>query len=118
MIARERPYALFIALWWITGAVLFALSAMTVWRAHIGVHHDIHAIIIGLIEAIGAVLFLLPGSVRIGSALLLLALAFALIAHTAAGQFRGDLLVYAAVVAFVAANAARARITVRTNKSL
>jgi uncharacterized membrane protein YhaH (DUF805 family) len=105
MTPRRKPYVLFTALWWLTGAVLFILSAMTVSSAR-GSRHDIHALVVGAIEAVGAVLFLFPSSMRFGSALLLLALGVAFVAHTILGQFRADLLIYAAVVVFVAANGA------------
>lgn len=107
MTPRRKPYVLFTALWWLTGAVLFILSAMTVWSAR-GSRHDIHALVVGAIEAVGAVLFLFPSSMRFGSALLLLALGVAFVVHAILGQFRADLLVYAAVVVFVGSNGASA----------
>jgi hypothetical protein len=62
-------------------------------------------LVIGGLEAIGALLFLIPRSVAAGSSLLLIALSIAFVVHAVGGQFRGDLLVYAAVVGFVATNA-------------
>jgi hypothetical protein len=105
MIAYRKPYALFNGLWWLTGMVLFVLSAETAWFARGSNNHNVHALIVGSIEAVGAVLFLIPRTLGIGSTLLLIALSIAFVVHAAAGQFRADLLVYGAVVGFVAINA-------------
>jgi hypothetical protein len=48
------------------------------------------------------VLFRVPRAMRVGAAGLLGAIATALGVHTALGQWRGDLLVYGAAVAFLA----------------
>ena len=59
------------------------------------------AALIGTIEAVGAVLFLFPRTLRTGGALLLLSIGVALLLHGLGGQFRGDLLIYAAGTWFV-----------------
>jgi uncharacterized membrane protein YphA (DoxX/SURF4 family) len=63
---------------------------------------DLHARLIGSIEAIGALAFLVPRTFRGGAALLLLTLLLAVVLHAARGEWRPDLLVYAAGVLLVA----------------
>ena len=63
---------------------------------------DIHARGIGTVEAVGAAAFLIPATLQLGAALLLLSVLGALVVHAAAGEFRPDLLVYAAGVLLVA----------------
>lgn len=93
----------FLALWLITGLVVLALSVGTVYSALGAARHPApHLAVLGSIEAIGALLFLVPRTVRWGAGGLLATLAAALALHALLGQFRGDLLVYGAVVAFVA----------------
>ena len=55
-----------------------------------------HLVLLGTIEAIGAVLFLLPKCTRVGGAIMLVTFAIALVAHALQRQFPGFLLVYAA----------------------
>jgi hypothetical protein len=62
---------------------------------------DLHARIIGSIEAVGAVAFLIPRTLRFGGALLLLSLVGAVLVHAGLGDWRPDLLVYAAGVVLV-----------------
>jgi hypothetical protein len=62
---------------------------------------DSHVVVLAILEAIGAVLFLLRWTLRGGGMLLLLTIGLALLVHLASGQFRGDLLVYAAGTWFV-----------------
>lgn len=63
--------------------------------------------VLAVVEAIGAALFLFPGTVRPGGLVLLLTLAVALVAHAVARQLRFDLLVYAAGTWLVMAGGAR-----------
>lgn len=93
----------FVAFWWILGGVLLVLSVQTV-RSAIGSaasHSDVHAVLVGSVEAIAAVLFLIPGAMRVGGVGLLLTLAVGFVVHTFRGHFAGPLLVYAAGVVFV-----------------
>jgi hypothetical protein len=60
-----------------------------------------HVAVLGTIETIGAALFLLPRTLRIGGALLLLTIGGVAVLHALAGQFRGDLLIYAVGTWFV-----------------
>jgi len=71
-------------------------------------HHDLHAVILGTVEAIGALLFLLPWTLRVGAALLLLTIAVVAVVHASAGHWRIDLLIYAAGVWLVATHRAQA----------
>ena len=63
---------------------------------------DLHARLIGGVEAVGAVAFLLSRTLRLGASLLLVTILPALLLHTARGEWRPDLLVYAAGVLLVA----------------
>ena len=61
-----------------------------------------HVTALGSVEALGALLFLMPRFLRVGAGLLLVTLTAAIAIHAALGQFPGALLVYAAGVTFVA----------------
>jgi hypothetical protein len=82
------------------------LGLALLWGSvHTAVHHgafDRHARIIGAVEAIGAAAFLVPRALRFGAALLLFTILGGALLHAARGEFRPDLLVYAAGVLFVA----------------
>jgi uncharacterized membrane protein YphA (DoxX/SURF4 family) len=81
---------------------LFVMSVRTVVDATAGPHADLHAILIGGVEAISAVLFLIRGTLRIGAAGLLLALFVAFVMHGIVFKhFRWDLLIYGAAVYYV-----------------
>jgi hypothetical protein len=68
--------------------------------------HAAHLIVLGSFEALAAVLFLFPGTLRMGAAGLLLSCGVAFVAHAAMSQWRADLLVYMAAVLFVALHGA------------
>lgn len=55
-----------------------------------------HVIALGSLEALGALLFLMPRLLRTAAGLLLVTLTAAIAAHAVRGQFPGALLVYAA----------------------
>jgi hypothetical protein len=82
----------------VLGATLFVGSVLTAWN---GGHGDLHIRLLGTVEAVGALLFLFPRTLRPGAWLLLLSIGVALVIHFTMGEWRGDLLVYAAGVAFV-----------------
>jgi uncharacterized membrane protein YphA (DoxX/SURF4 family) len=96
----------FVALWWTAGALLLLWSVQTAERALRGGHHDPHVALLGIVEAVSAALFLFGRTMRIGAAGLLATFAVAFGVHAAGGEFRGDLLLYSAVVLFVAAHGA------------
>jgi hypothetical protein len=91
------------ALRWTLGLVIAAESIFTAWSAypdiHASGHHGLHAwvrLILGSVEAVGAILFLLPGTVLAGGWILLAVFFFAILFHVLQGQFFvGDLLIYA-----------------------
>ena len=90
----------FFLLWWVLGIVLFILSVRTV-RFAVGLHHDPHAVVLGSIEAVAALVFLIPRTMRAGGAALLMVLLLASVFHTLRGEFAGPLLIDAAGVLFV-----------------
>jgi hypothetical protein len=93
----------FYVLWWTVGIVIFYLSATTVHGA-LGRGHDaadLHAMIIGSVEAVAAILFLIPRTIAWGGVGLLATLATAFLIHAHGGHFTAPLLVYAAAVLFV-----------------
>jgi uncharacterized membrane protein YphA (DoxX/SURF4 family) len=96
---NERIRQAFVAFHITLGLALLWGSVHTV--LHLG-PTDFHARVIGTVEAVGAAAFLIPATLRLGAALLLLSVIGALVVHAAAGEFRPDLLVYAAGVLLVA----------------
>ena len=95
---NDRVRQAFVAFHVTLGLALLWASVHTV--LHLG-PTDFHARVIGTMEAVGAAAFLIPATLRLGAALLLLSLLGALIVHAAAGELRPDLLVYAAGVLLV-----------------
>ena len=92
----------FLALWVITGVVLFYGSVMTAREGlRSGGHSGPHLVLLGGVEAAAALIFLVPRAMRWGAAGLLLTIGVAFAVHAAMGQFRGDLVLYAATVTFV-----------------
>ena len=93
----------FLALWHIPGLVLLTGGIETALGALVeGRHGNPHIALLGAIEGAAAALFLIPRAMRIGAAGLVGTIAVAFAVHTALGEFRGDLVVYAAAVLFVA----------------
>jgi uncharacterized membrane protein YphA (DoxX/SURF4 family) len=100
----SREMQSFRILWWTLGIGILVMSVQTVLSAR-GMHsHDeIHAALIGTLEAISAILFLIPKTMRIGAVGLLLTIFIAFAIHTLMHHFRWDLLIYAAAVFYVRA---------------
>jgi hypothetical protein len=71
-----------------------------------GDHSNPHIALLASVEALGAILFLVPRTLRAGGVLLLLTMALAVGVHAMDGQVRADLLVYAAATWFVMAHGA------------
>jgi hypothetical protein len=88
-------------LWWTVGLVLLVGGVQTVEGELKSTHHS-PVVLLAAVEAVSALLFLLPRTMRVGAAGLLLTLAVALVVHLAMRQLRWDLLLYAAAVYFVA----------------
>ena len=65
-------------------------------------HRSVHIALLAGVEALGAVLFLIPRTLRVGAALLLLTIVVAFIAHGVQGHWRWDLAIFAAGTWFVA----------------
>ena len=92
----------FVAFHVVLGVTLLALSLLSL-RAELQEEApSTHFVLVAGAEALGAVMFLLPRTLRIGAVLLALTLLPALVMHATRGQFRGDLLVYLAGVLLVA----------------
>lgn len=93
----------FLALWWVLGCALLALSLRTVASAFEPGHGvNPHMVLVGGIEAAAAVLFLVPKTLRVGAAGLLFAIAIAWLVHAHTQILRWDLAIDAAAVLFVA----------------
>jgi hypothetical protein len=89
----------FIGFHMVLGLALLYASVGTAIHAH---HEgNLHIVLLAAVEAVGAALFLCPRTLRVGGWLLLFALVVALGHHALIGQFRPDLLVYAAGTIFV-----------------
>jgi hypothetical protein len=64
-------------------------------------HAHLHLAIVAGLEGLGAVLFLLPRTLRVGGILLLITILGAWAVHSVRGEWRFDLLIYAAGTWFV-----------------
>ena len=60
-----------------------------------------HLLLLGGIEAVGALLLLVPRAIQAGAVILALTILSALVVHTFRGEIRPDLLIYLAGVALV-----------------
>jgi hypothetical protein len=94
----ERIRRAFVIFHLILGLALLWGSVHTL--LHLG-PTDPHARIVGSVEAVGAVAFLIPRTLRFGGVLLMLSIVGAILVHAGMGDWRPDLLVYAAGVALV-----------------
>ena len=100
---RLRPS--FVLLHVTLGLLLGVGGATTAWAAHHSADpHAAHLVALGAFEAVSALLFLLPRTLRLGAAGLALSCAIALVVHLSMGQWRGDLLLYIVALVFVAAH--------------
>lgn len=89
----------------VLGIGLLVMSLQTLWRV-VGPgagRLDLLVMLIAAVEAVGAFLFLMPGSVRLGAGLLLLVLAVAFVGHVRRGQWHPELIIFASGVWLVAA---------------
>jgi hypothetical protein len=86
-------------------SLLYGSITTAVHGGHnLGGGHDgehLHMLLLGGIEAIGALLLLVPRFVQAGAALLLATIAWAFVIHSFRGEVRPDLLVYLAGVVLV-----------------
>ncbi|MFN2601873.1 MAG: hypothetical protein ABR582_03835 [Gemmatimonadaceae bacterium] len=92
----------FVVFWWTLGAMLLfgSVSTFLQGRSEAG-HLGAHLVLLGGIEGISALLFLIPRTLRLGAIGLLTTILIAVAIHATLGEFRPDLLVYAAGVFFV-----------------
>jgi hypothetical protein len=99
MVPTKIRTSAFHVMWWTTGLLLLYWSFTT----HIRAHHDHsrHVALLSAVEALSAILFLIPRTMRIGAVGLLGTFAIAFSTHAMHGDFRGDLLLYASVVSFI-----------------
>ena len=81
------------------GSVQTLLHALAPANRHRPSHQ--HLALIAAVEAIAAILFVLPGTLRPGALLLVLAIGLAFIAHAIHGEWRPDLAIYATGAWFV-----------------
>ncbi len=109
MIEYRRLRAAFVLLHITLGLMLGIGGATTAWGA--SGPHAMHLAVLGGLEAVAAILFLVPRTVRVGALGLILACGTAFLAHAAMGQWRGDLLVYIAAVFFVAHHGSAYRVS-------
>ena len=91
----------FLALWVVTGAALLVASVDTARETLGAAHPNPHLALLGAAEAAAALLFLVPRTTRAGAVGLVTAIGIAFGVHAVLGQFRADLLVFAAAAAFV-----------------
>ena len=87
----------------VLGAALLWGSIRTL--AHQG-SSDLHALVLGSVEALAAAAFLVPGTMRLGAGVLLVVLGAAFVIHALRGEWRPDLLVYTAGVLLVGVHGA------------
>ena len=92
----------FIVLWWVLGIGLLIGSSETAWHAAVGSSPNPHVVLLGAVEALAAVLFLFPRTMRLGAAGLGAAIAVALLVHLGRNELRFDLAIDAVAVSFVA----------------
>ena len=92
----------FLFLWFATGLVLLYGSVETA-RSTLrpGVRLNPHLLLLASVEALAAILFVIPRSMRLGAVGLLATIAIAFTVHAALHEFRADLLLYGAVVLFI-----------------
>ena len=107
---NRRLLRAFILLWWSLGVALLVGSVQTLrWAANSGHGVHSHLVLLAGAEAVAALLFLVPRTLRPGAVLLLLTLMVALVVHLLRHEFRSDLLVYASAVFFVAVHGTLSR---------
>lgn len=94
----------FLALYFTLGVVVLIESFETVLAARRGAfpdHDRVHALLVGSVETIAALLFLVPRTMAVGATTLLAVFALAFAVHALGGHPNLALLVYAAGVLFV-----------------
>lgn len=107
----QRPLVrAFLTLYVTLGLVVLVQSVQTILEAQRGAGAGpdrLHAVILGAIEALAALLFLVPRTMRVGAAALLAIFALAFGLHTLRGDLHLTLLVYSAGALFVRVHGVR-----------
>jgi uncharacterized membrane protein YphA (DoxX/SURF4 family) len=104
--ALPRPSVVraFLVLYVIVGVIVCIESIETIIAALHGrfpVHDRRHALMLGILETVAAILFLIPRTMRWGAAGLLAIFALAFLLHLSGGHPNFNLLIYAAAVLFI-----------------
>jgi len=96
----------FIAFHLVLGLGVLTASAETLLHAlsHENRHSHQHLAFLGGTEALGAILFLVPRTMRAGAVLLMVTLGMAFVAHSIQGELRPDLAIYTAGALLVLAH--------------
>lgn len=103
---RPLVYA-YLALWMTLGILLLVASVRTCLAALHGNAHGpggVHLALLGGVEAVGALLFLIPRTLRVGGVILLVTFGIALSAHAVAREFPSQILLYTAGTILVLAH--------------
>ena len=93
----------FLVFWWTLGLLLIGHSVETAWYALSARRHgiDLHVAGLASVEAIAALLFLVPTTMRAGGSGLLAVFAIAFVLHAIKGELASQLVLYAVAVSFV-----------------
>jgi hypothetical protein len=93
---RPRNRAAFVLLWMTLGIVILVESVPAIVRVISGSPDaNNHVALLAAVEVVGAILFLMPRSLRYGAWTLLAVFAVAIVAHLVRGEFPTPLFVYA-----------------------
>ena len=101
---EQRLVRAFLALYLTVGVAVLIGSVETVLAAYHGRipgPDRVHALILGSLETLAALVFLIPRTMRAGAAVLIVIFLLAFALHAGRGEAHLDLLVYAAAVLFV-----------------
>lgn len=93
----------FVSLWWTLGVFFLVCSVQTAWHA-VAIRPDgfnRHVALLASVEAMAAVLFLIPKTMRAGGVCLLAVFAVAFVVHATQGEFASQLVLYFAAVTFI-----------------
>ena len=82
------------------GLILVVEGTLTLVHA-LSVHHDSHPVAFGTVEAMAALLFIWPRTIRLGGCILFCAFLIAAVVHLLRGEFPSEHLVYAVAALFV-----------------
>ena len=85
----------------ILGILLVVYSVQAAWHSLGTNSANLHVAALSSVEAVAALLFLVPSTMRVAGAYLLAVFALAFVLHDARGEFASQLLLYAAGVTFI-----------------